>query len=94
MRYHVAAKRYICAIDPGYLRRLSEASVHSLRLQGGPMSAEEVAEFEKHPNIREIVKVRYLDDAGKVAGVVTPGFVHYAPMVQRVVDAHCAGLRT
>jgi predicted HD phosphohydrolase len=58
------------------------------------MSAEEVAEFEKHPNIREIVKVRYLDDAGKVAGVVTPGFVHYAPMVQRVVDAHCAGLRT
>lgn len=90
VRLHVAAKRYICATDPAYLGQLSEASIHSLRLQGGPMNAEEVAEFEKHPNVREIVRVRYLDDAGKVADMVTPGFAHYAPMVQRVVDAHCA----
>jgi len=33
--------------------------------------------------------VRRLDDAGKVAGMVTPGFDHYAPMMQRIVDAHC-----
>ena len=89
VRYHVAAKRYICATDPNYLDQLSVASLHSLKLQGGPMSAAEVAEFEKRPNVREIVKVRYLDDAGKVAGMVTPGFAHYAPMVQRVVDAFC-----
>jgi phosphonate degradation associated HDIG domain protein len=93
VRHHVAAKRYICATDPRYLEQLSEASLHSLKLQGGPMSAEEVAKFEKHPNVRAIVKVRYLDDAGKVAGMVTPGFAHYAPMVQRVVDAHCACVR-
>lgn len=90
VRHHVAAKRYICATDPKYFGQLSIASIHSLKLQGGPMTAEEVAAFEKQPNVRQIVKVRYLDDAGKVAGMITPGFAHYAPMVQRVVDAHCA----
>jgi phosphonate degradation associated HDIG domain protein len=93
VRHHVAAKRYICATDPKYFGELSEASRHSLKLQGGPMSAEEVAEFEKRPNVQEIVKVRHLDDAGKVAGMVTPGFAHYAPMVQRVVDSHFARVR-
>jgi [1-hydroxy-2-(trimethylamino)ethyl]phosphonate dioxygenase len=88
VRFHVDAKRYICATDPGYYDQLSAASIHSLKLQGGPMSAEDVAAFERHPDHRELVKVRYLDDAGKIAGMVTPPFAHYAPMVQRVVDAH------
>ena len=89
VRYHVAAKRYLCATRPEYFARLSEASVHSLNLQGGPMSAEEIAEFERNPNLREIVAVRYLDDAGKHAEMETPPFAHFAPMVQRVVDRHC-----
>ncbi|MCB1446197.1 MAG: HD domain-containing protein [Rhizobiaceae bacterium] len=88
VREHVAAKRYICATDPAYFNELSAASIHSLRLQGGPMSAEEVAAFEKNPNVAEIVRVRRLDDAGKIAGLVTPGFDHYAPMIQRIVDSH------
>ena len=87
-RYHVAAKRYLCATKPSYFKRLSEASVHSLNLQGGAMSAEEVAEFEKNPNLKEIVAVRYLDEAGKVAGMETPDFRHFAPRVQRLVDLH------
>lgn len=87
-RYHVAAKRYLCATKPAYFDRLSEASVHSLNLQGGPMSAEEVAEFEKNPNLKEIIAVRYLDEAGKIAGMKTPGFRHFASKVQRLVDAH------
>lgn len=90
VRYHVAAKRYLCATKPEYLKRLSDASVHTLMLQGGPMNAEEVAEFETNPNVKEIVQVRYLDDAGKHADMETPGFAHFAPMVQRVVDGHCA----
>lgn len=89
VRYHVAAKRYLCATKPAYLKRLSEASVHSLMLQGGPMSPEEVAEFETNPNLEKIVAVRYLDDAGKHPDMETPRFAHFAPMVQRVVDAHC-----
>ncbi len=93
VRWHVAAKRYLCATKPEYFGRLSEASVHSLNLQGGPMSADEVAEFERNPNAREIVQVRYLDDAGKHPDMQTPGFAHFAPMVQRVVDGHCATSR-
>ena len=87
-RHHVAAKRYLCATRPGYFDRLSEASVHSLGLQGGPMSDEEVAEFEKNPNLEAIITVRHLDDAGKEKGMETPGFGHFAPMVQRLVDSH------
>ncbi len=90
VRYHVAAKRYLCATKPEYFARLSEASVHSLNLQGGPMSDDEVKAFETNPNVKDIVAVRYLDDAGKIADMETPGFAHFAPMVQRVVDAHCA----
>lgn len=85
-RYHVAAKRYLCATKPEYFKRLSAASVHSLSLQGGPMGAHEVAEFEKNPNLKDIIAVRYLDDAGKRADMETPDFWHFAPMVQRLVD--------
>lgn len=88
VQYHVAAKRYLCATRPSYFDALSDASVHSLNLQGGPMTAEEVAEFEKNPNLNEIVKVRYLDDAGKHADMETPPFSYFAPMVQRVVNQH------
>jgi len=90
VRYHVAAKRYLCATKPDYFARLSEASVHSLNLQGGPMSADEVKAFETNPNLAEIVQVRYLDDAGKRDDMTTPSFAHFAPMVQRVVDQHLA----
>jgi phosphonate degradation associated HDIG domain protein len=89
VRHHVAAKRYLCATRPEYLRRLSAASLHTLSLQGGPMSAEEVAAFEQNPHLAQIVQVRHLDEAGKRADMVTPDFAHFAPMVQRQVDAHC-----
>ena len=89
VRYHVAAKRYLCATRPEYFDQLSEASVHSLNLQGGPMNADEVADFENNPNLETIVAVRYLDDAGKDPDMETPDFWHFAPMVQRVVDRHC-----
>lgn len=89
IRYHVAAKRYLCATDPAYFERLSEASVHSLNLQGGPMSRGEIAAFESNPNLDAIVQVRHLDDAGKQAGMETPPFGHFAPMVQRLVDRQC-----
>ena len=90
IRHHVAAKRYLCATDPGYFDQLSAASVHSLDLQGGPMSDEEVAAFDRHPNLEAIVQVRLWDDEAKVQDLPTPGFDHYAPVLQRVVDRHMA----
>ncbi len=52
------------------------------------MNAEEVAAFEANPNLKEIVQVRYLDEAGKRADMATPDFAHFAPKVQRMVDRH------
>jgi [1-hydroxy-2-(trimethylamino)ethyl]phosphonate dioxygenase len=89
VKYHVAAKRYLCATKPEYFARLSTASVHTLELQGGPMKADELAAFEANPNLEKIIQVRYLDEAGKKPDMQTPDFWHFAPMVQRVVDAHC-----
>jgi len=88
IRHHVAAKRYLCATDPDYFGKLSEASVHTLNLQGGPMSDLEATAFAQEPNLDAIVQVRIWDDQGKDPAITTPGFDHYAPMIQRVVDAH------
>ncbi|UWQ04801.1 HD domain-containing protein [Aliiroseovarius crassostreae] len=88
VRYHVAAKRYLCATKPEYFKRLSPASAHTLELQGGPMNEEEVAEFASNPNLKEIIAVRYLDEAGKRDDMETPDYWHFAPMVQRMVDRH------
>ena len=87
VRHHVAAKRYLCATRQSYRARLSDASVHSLELQGGPMSEAEVEAFERLPHFKEIVQIRYLDEAAKRPDVETPPFAHFAPMVQRLVDA-------
>ena len=89
VQHHVAAKRYLCATKPSYFDSLSDASVHSLNLQGGPLKPDEVTAFRENPNLDQIVKVRYLDDAGKHADMETPPFSYFAPMVQRVVDLHC-----
>lgn len=88
IREHVAAKRYLCAVNPAYADTLSRASQHSLRLQGGAMSADEVERFSQHPHLEAVLKVRLLDDAGKEAGRQTPDFAHFAPRVRRLVEAH------
>ena len=58
VRLHVAAKRDLCTKDPAYFDQLSSVSVHTLSLQGGPMSADEVAAFEENPYFEDVVKVR------------------------------------
>jgi len=91
VRHHVAAKRYLCTARPDYLKRLSTASIHSLNLQGGPMSKAEAAAFELNPHLKEIIRVRQFDDAGKRAALETPPFSHYAPMIERLVAEHALG---
>jgi len=82
VRLHVAAKRYLCATDPGYFDRLSEASVRSLALQGGPMTAQEAQEFEANPFAADAVRLRQWDEQGKIVGLKTPDLEHYRPMVE------------
>jgi [1-hydroxy-2-(trimethylamino)ethyl]phosphonate dioxygenase len=82
IRMHVAAKRYLCATDPSYLRQLSPASLHSLDLQGGPFDADEIAEFERSPHADDAVRLRRYDDVGKVAGLTTPDLEHYRTVLE------------
>lgn len=81
---HVAAKRYLCAIEPGYNEALSAPSRLSLELQGGPMSAEESSEFARHPHFEHAVSLRRFDDAAKVPKLVTPTLEHFADYIDRV----------
>lgn len=69
IRLHVAAKKYLCAVDNEYIKRLSDASINSLNVQGGPMTADEVKSFEANPHHLAAVKTRYYDDDGKVLGL-------------------------
>ena len=88
VRYHVAAKRYLCATEPDYYDRLSPASKHSLTLQGGVMGTDEAADFARQPHLNNILTVRRLDDAGKQAGLSVPDFASYIPKIDQLLDQH------
>ena len=84
VRLHVPAKRYLLATDAGYFAKLSPASVVTLKLQGGPMTAHEVAKFETELFYKEAVRVRQWDDQGKVAGLKTPALGDYRPLIDEL----------
>jgi predicted HD phosphohydrolase len=69
IRLHVAAKKYLCAVDRNYFECLSDASIDSLRVQGGPMSQAEIEIFESNPHYQAAVQTRKYDDDGKVVGL-------------------------
>jgi phosphonate degradation associated HDIG domain protein len=81
VRLHVAAKRYLCAIEADYFSKLSKDSVLSLALQGGPMAPEEVAEFAALPQAAAAVRLRRFDEAAKVKNLETPSVAHFLPYV-------------
>ena len=78
VRMHVDAKRYLCAVEPGYFVVLSEASGLSLKLQGGVMGEDEVKDFESSPHLEAALLLRRADEAAKVPGLKTPGFETFA----------------
>jgi gamma-butyrobetaine dioxygenase len=77
IRLHVAAKRYLCAVDGDYFSMLSPPSVQSLHLQGGPMTPAQAAHFEKHPHFQEAIQLRRIDDQAKIPNLSTPPLTHY-----------------
>jgi [1-hydroxy-2-(trimethylamino)ethyl]phosphonate dioxygenase len=77
-------------VDPHYFAQLSPASVHTLKLQGGPMSPAELARFEQEPYYREAVRVRHWDDQGKVAGLTTPGLREYGALIEALARTRTA----
>jgi gamma-butyrobetaine dioxygenase len=87
VRLHVAAKRYLCAAEPGYFALLSPASVYTLSLQGGPMTPAEAAAFAPGPHADGAVAVRRWDDAAKDPAADVPGFAWYRPLLQGLLRA-------
>ncbi len=82
---HVAAKRYLCAVEPDYFDTLSPASVHSLELQGGPMNADEATDFEALEFHAVAVELRRWDDLAKTPNAPTPDLVIFEKIVEDVL---------
>jgi phosphonate degradation associated HDIG domain protein len=82
---HVAAKRYLVATDPSYVDGLSQASVQSLLVQGGPMSPEEVVKFRRLRRADDACRLRRWDDAAKVANRLVPPLEHYRERLESLV---------
>ncbi|MFC1430048.1 phosphonate degradation HD-domain oxygenase [Streptacidiphilus sp. N1-3] len=90
VRLHVAAKRYLCAVEPGYFGRLSEASVHTLRVQGGPMDSSQAIAFEAGPYAADAVRLRRWDEQAKDPAFASPPFAHYLPLLAGLLSAPSA----
>jgi predicted HD phosphohydrolase len=86
VRMHADAKRYLCATEPDYFDRLSSASRHTLRLQGGVMSPGEVARLAGHPWLEDALALRRWDDRAKVVGKPTRSLAAWVPLLRRYFD--------
>ena len=83
VRWHVDAKRYLCATRPEYLASLSADSQRSLKLQGGVFSTDEAAKFIAQAGAEEAVSLRLWDDLAKIGGLATPTLGHYLQRAER-----------
>jgi len=90
VRLHVAAKRYLCAVEPGYLGSLSDTSVHTLRVQGGPMGRAEAAGFEASPWCTAALRLRRWDDGAKDPAAQVPALGYYQPLLRQLARQRAA----
>ena len=87
VRLHVAAKRYLCGTESDYFVKLSNDSIRSLALQGGPMTPAEARDFAALPGAQDAVRLRRFDEAAKVKGLETPPVAHFLPHVRACLRA-------
>ena len=83
VRLHVAAKRYLCTVEPMYQKQLSPPSLLSLQLQGGPMTDDEVQRFRESPHCPAAVALRRWDDVAKDPAAVVPGLDAFVPFITK-----------
>lgn len=84
VRLHVAAKRYLVTVSPSYAAQLSPASLHSLQLQGGPMTAVERELFDDQPYASQALALRRWDDLAKQPGQATPPLHYYLGLLEQL----------
>lgn len=85
---HVEAKRFLAATEPGYVDRLSAASLQSLALQGGPMSDAECDTFRANPYHQAALQLRRYDEMGKIVGATLAPVESYEPLLRALVTTH------
>ena len=85
IRNHVDAKRYLVAVRPDYAERLSAASVHTLKQQGGPMTPDQCRAFEAMPDFELCLELRYLDEGGKALSRPVSRFADYRPLLKALM---------
>ncbi len=85
VKLHVAAKRYLCAVEPGYLATLSEPSIVSLKFQGGVMNEAEVETFKKNEFYQDAIILRKWDDLAKDADLVSPLLETFIPSIENAL---------
>lgn len=88
---HVQAKRYLSVKKKGYLKRLSSASMETLKFQGGPMTAAEMAAFEKDPLFKDKLRMRSWDEMAKLTDWKAPGLDEYRSMMLAHLRAQKGG---
>ena len=93
IRWHVDAKRYLCATRPAYWAGLSEDSKRSLVLQGGAYDAAGAAAFIAQPHAKDAVRVRLWDDVAKVPSAPTPPLAHFLAVLEAVARPAAADQR-
>tara|TARA_B100001996_G_scaffold153104_1_gene116512 strand:+ start:166 stop:702 length:537 start_codon:yes stop_codon:yes gene_type:complete len=81
IKNHVLAKRYL-ARDKKYFNRLSEASIISLKLQGGVLNRKEAKSFEKDEFFKESIKLRKFDEAAKKIGIKIKDIIDYKDLLK------------
>lgn len=85
---HVAAKRYLVATDDTYLGKLSEASLETLKWQGGPMLPEEANAFSNHPYFNDIIRVRLWDEKAKNADAALLPLSYFQNLLHEHLNHH------
>ena len=68
VRLHVLAKRYLVTTRASYARKLSPQSLKSLTHEGGHLSEDECADFERQAFFAEAIQLRIWDDLGQKDG--------------------------
>jgi gamma-butyrobetaine dioxygenase len=82
IRLHVDAKRYLCAVDPGYRDDLSPASKRSLELQGGVFLPAAAQSFAGQPFAEDAARLRRWDDLAKDTRAATAGLDRFRPYLE------------
>ena len=86
VRLHVDAKRYLCGANPGYKDKLSDASIKTLAIQGGPMNRQEMFEFRQKKGHKIATRIRVYDDQGKLPEMQRPELEYYIPKIMECLS--------